>query len=254
MNSWKLLRKIVGKRAMSSYDVKYNYNSPRFKTISHHLPKDSTIDKYSNDSRANIYAKKLFNPELKTIIFLAHHDVAEPKFHNVLDNTASISNMIELFNRLQNKELSINVIMAFSDGEELANFVDPGSVLLAKKIKNKDFGEVLEVINLELTAFGDYIWGSGNSNILKTNYEIVNVGKIPFSDTSVMLKNGIPSTCLGLFSHEDFEQVIKTGTCDTWELCHEKQDKFKLAKRKDMSMFVDFLEEYVLRISSSMKM
>lgn len=250
MSSWHLLKKIVGKPSKSSLARDYTYDSERFRTIRGQLnPTNTTTDEYNNGTRANLYSHKALNPDARTLMFLAHHDVVHPEFANVLDNTASVSNLIELGKQLENEELNINVVIAFSDGEELASHSSSGSVFIAKKIVAGDFGDVIEVVNLELTAMGNIMWVSGNGPLIEYANNTTYLDT-PFSDTAVLIRHEIPSTCIGTFSLEDLREVQKHGTCKTWELCHEVNDTMDLAVEEDMDRLVGILKEYTLAVSN----
>ena len=86
----------------------------------------------------NLYVHfKAKNPEVKeTIIFLAHHDIANPFSENCQDNSSSVCNLLEFCSILKDKELEKNIIVCFVDGEEPASF-NSGAGRIGKLFKNK---------------------------------------------------------------------------------------------------------------------
>ena len=55
-----------------------------------------------------------------------------------------------------------------------------------------------------------------------TNFTSV---RTPFNDSVIFRKNNIDSVCIGSLTDKDLEQVLGRGFCQTWALCHKKEDK-----------------------------
>ena len=70
----------------------------------------------------------------KNIMFVAHHDIVNPKSENVNDNTASVSNLLALAIMLKGKILHNGVSIVFTDGEEIKGL---GAMQLANDINKK---------------------------------------------------------------------------------------------------------------------
>jgi hypothetical protein len=215
--------------------------------------------------------KKLLNIELimngnkkESVIFIAHHDVNNVYSENCQDNSASVTNLIELANRLHLKNIqnnesfeNKNIHFVFTDCEEFGGI---GAERLSKRIKEGVFGEVLYVINLELTANGKNLWKDTPNFLKKEDLKkfdkesqlgrkisnITNSFHTPFNDSVILRENNIESICIGSLNDEDLEEVNKKKYCSTWALCHSEKDTFeRSANANDMSSFVDYLESIV---------
>ena len=186
-----------------------------------------------------------------TLVFIAHHDVANVTSENCQDNTASVVNLINLCNRIKDKELDKNILVVFTDSEE---FGGKGAAQLSKKIRNNCFGNVLTVVNSELTGLGNSIWverkgylGEYLTNKLESNYKVgineVNIKekRTPFNDSYVLRDNGINSICFGILPEEE----VMSNFPETWRLCHSVKDLFINSNKEDMERYVDFLESLI---------
>lgn len=195
------------------------------------------------------------NPDKNTVIFLAHHDIANSKSENCNDNTASVANLIDLCGKLNliKNTLTNDVCIVFTDAEETVNFSRCGSGYLAKQIKEGKYGNVLYAVNLELTAYGDVIWMdfdnnpyvvahnliSGLSEKLKKEIPEILPTRTPFNDGAVLRHFGIDSVCIGTLPKKEVES--NKYFYPTWALCHRMDDKFENAVEADMNNFVDKL-------------
>lgn len=209
-----------------------------------HGTRDFTNDPEITNHRLNIYFyPKDLDSKKKTIILLAHYDVVHPESHNVADNLASVASVIFIGKKAAKLSLPVNIIVALTDAEEIVSFTSSGSKRLANKIKTGYFGDVLETINIEVAARGTIRWVNGKGSLAKNiSFKPVD---IPYSDTTVLLANGIPSVCIGIFTDTDLKQVKYYGTCETWRLCHSPNDKFELANKQDMNEFACWLLNYL---------
>lgn len=248
MGSYSILQDIYNRKSMSSLDRDYTYKSERFDSIIRNIDNNDTfyyIDEFNNGTRANIVImNRTIDEKLPTVIFIAHWDVVNPDFDNVQDNTASVSNILQLAKETKNFKGNINLVFVLTDGEELVSYNNSGAAQLSRSINKGDFGKVLEVINLELTAKGDTVWGFGDSAIIKYD-RLFAINSTPYSDSSVLQHHKIKSTCIGLLSYEEALISRSTGYCDTWGLCHNKDDTMDKSSEKDMSNLIQFLIEYL---------
>ena len=178
-----------------------------------------------------------------TILFLAHHDIVQTKGENCQDNTSSVCNLLYLCSLIKGEKLNKNILIAFTDAEEIASKSRGGAKRLANLIKTGRFGNVIKSINLELTANGDSLYVSSKYNHKLMNELTVTYGgskvNVPYNDNVCLEANGINGVCMGILSKDDFHDVLVRGMCDTWELCHEMDDTIENANRCEMKTFVD---------------
>lgn len=204
----------------------------------------------------NIYVKFdaiVENQDQESVVFLAHHDVANTDSENCQDNTASVCNLLHLCNKLrQDNNLQKDVYIVFTDCEEIGG---RGAERLGRQIVAGDFGKVNYCVNLELTACGDQIWAesigggffnrtiteSNLKNIIKENFNDRVIFKgCPYNDSIELRRFNIDSICFGILPSEE----LRFGYPKTWALCHRVEDTFELsAHKEDMNNFVDFLNE-----------
>lgn len=181
----------------------------------------------------------------KTVFVTAHHDVMNIESDNVNDNTASIVNMIKLAEKIKesNKEFPVNIYFAFTDLEELGG---RGAQVLSNRIRMGMYGDVKYIINLELTAHGEYIWAERkmNTNLLRNNlFKFLNgdieFSGIPFADSVIFNKCGVCSLTIGTLPKTN------SGNYDysVWNICHRMSDNYY--DTHDMGKFVDFLFNFL---------
>ena len=209
-----------------------------------HNANDFDKDPETTNHRLNVYYyPKPLDTNKKTVIFVAHYDVQNLESDNVLDNTASVANAIAIGKKTSFIDLPVNIVVALTDAEELVSFTSAGSKRLADKINAGKFGDVIEAINFELTAYGNVKWANGNGRLgSNKEFKVVNT---PYNDASVLMRNGIPATCIGLFTQEDSDEVDKSGYCKNWMYCHSPDDKFELANKDDMNAFAEWFVNYL---------
>lgn len=186
-----------------------------------------------------------------TTVFLAHHDVSNMKSENCQDNTASVSNLLDLCVRLTKNKPANNVVIAFVDAEEIVQPAICGAQKLGQNIKSGKYGQVKYAINLELTANGRNYWLSHRTDNLlsKTIREIQpNTKRVrtPYNDSFVLEMLGLASVCIGSLNDGNMAQVSTQGYCKTWALCHNIADTFENeAVEEDMDLFVNYLETLI---------
>lgn len=212
------------------------------------LINENSIEKY-----INIYVKfPALNPEItESILFVAHHDIANPNSQNCQDNTASVCNLLEFCSLLKGMELNKNIIICFTDGEEPASFNSgAGKIGRMHQEKQAPFENVLYAINLELTGKGKIIWADFDTYIRQfedskligvLQNKIENVFRVgtPFSDSYTLRHNKIDSVCIGCFTQEDVDFYTDHKYPPTWRLCHTMDDRFDRISEEDMSEFVN---------------
>jgi len=184
------------------------------------------------------------NKDAKNIIFVAHHDVANPNSENCQDNSASVCNLLELCSTLKDKELQNNIIVCFTDGEEIVNANKCGAGRISRSIREgaKPFQNGVDYnINLELTGLGRNIWAdrlnieqSNSYDYLISKIDNVKEVRTPASDSVMFRANGFDSICIGCLDDEN----IKRDYPKTWMLCHSEQDTIDKISESDMNYFV----------------
>lgn len=196
----------------------------------------------------NIVVRVIKKDTPDTIILTAHHDVLNINSNNINDNTASIVNLLVLMQRIwENPEgITNNIMVAFPDCEEYGGV---GAQFLSQKIKNKEYGNVKYILNLELTAHGKNIWiertynGITNSLTSKLigflgegNYK---TSPIPFADSTIFQRYGIDSITIGTLP------LNNDGSYNysVWGICH--QDNDDLYNIEDMEKFTNFLFNFI---------
>ncbi len=201
----------------------------------------------------NIYVKfqSKNTEEKETILFVSHHDIANPYSQNAQDNTSSVCNLLEFCSILKTKELNKNVIVCFTDGEELANYASGAARIANQSLKKESiFENVLYAINLELTGRGKNIWADfeiavsqfKNSKLLhivaKKIPNVLSVGT-PYNDSYALRRFGLDSICIGCFTDEDVYSYNNREYPPTWILCHKSEDTFDKIIEDDMIYFVN---------------
>ena len=223
---------------------------------------------WNNDSFShkllNIIAEPNQNTksELPAILFVAHHDVSNIHSENAQDNSASVCNLLRLASIIQEKsmvELNMRrVVILFSDCEETGT---RGAKRMADEIKTGKYGNVSEVINLELTGKGKIVWadycsGYNNNNSPDKEKELAEKLKTccpnnrlekfscPPNDAPSFRSSGLPALCIGILPENDIQ------THSTWRLCHSLTDTIEKCDEKDMTEFVEVLVKFVEETSS----
>ena len=203
-------------------------------------------DKNDEDALKYVNVYSFFGSHKKnndTILFLAHHDIVQTKGENCQDNTSSVCNLLHLCSLIKNKKLNKNILIAFTDAEEIASVRRGGAKRLSNLIKTGRFGNVIKSINLELTANGNSLYVSSKFNNALMNELTVAYGdgkvNVPYNDNVCLEFNGINGVCMGILSKNDFHDVMITGMCKTWALCHRMDDTIANANKHDMKTFVE---------------
>jgi len=253
-------------REMCSFNADFNAFTPqlypftnRVKYICHTLTKMNVPfendmfnaenpDKLNMDKPKYVNVYVSFKAEIKTdetIIFLAHHDIANIDSENCQDNTASVCNLLHLCGILKNTKLTKNVLIAFTDAEEIVSFHSCGAKRLAILSHLGFFGNVTKAINLELTANGTELWVSSDDSKklmyeIQTNHNARRV-KTPYNDSVVLEANKMNSVCIGTLTTKEMQVALQRNFCYTWSLCHKKEDTFDKANAMDMQNFVEYV-------------
>lgn len=188
-----------------------------------------------------------------TVVFSAHHDIANPASENCQDNTASVCNLLELCSLLHYtpaENLRDNVVIAFTDCEEIGG---RGMTRLIEQIDNEKYDDVSMMYALELTANGDKYWIQGaekEDELFIALQESMLEGDLtevrtPYNESMNARGAGLEACCIGILSESEMESVKTSGYCGTWGLCHSNGDTFeKSANMNDMKHF----NETLLRI------
>lgn len=179
------------------------------------------------------------------ILFLAHHDINNPRSENCQDNSASVCNLLELCGRLAATPPRRTTYIAFTDKEE---FGGVGATNLSIMLNTGQLGRVQYAVNLELTGLGRALW-MDSLHVGKTplvehmttvfGQEITSVST-PFNDAMPMRRFGVDAICIGILP----ENEIHTNRA-TWSLCHSDRDTFEKINGEDMGHFVSNLERLI---------
>jgi hypothetical protein len=189
----------------------------------------------------------------KTIIFTAHHDIANPRSDNLQDNSASVSNLIYLCDKINRmKERNKNVFVVFTDCEE---FGGKGATHFCQQINSGELGNfnVEGIIDLELTAVGTELWTEVISpdesklmkKIKKLYGEMPNQFRTPYNQAMTMRGLGQDAICIGILPKSDIRSLKKGFYCKNWALCHSPLDVFENANKTDMNRLVNLLKRFV---------
>lgn len=183
----------------------------------------------------------------QTVIHDVHHDVVNIGSMNVLDNTASVANLLALCIQLKGKRLITRTIIAFVDGEECGGY---GARRIAEQINQGLYGNVVGVISHELTGSGKMWADDLNDDFLGNKLlEIDSEMKFhwtPPNDVTVYRGKGIPAVCLGIIPDEQMQMLIKEEYCNYWSKCHTDNDDMGYANEQDMKKYVMQLQHFSL--------
>jgi hypothetical protein len=222
-----------------------NARTPRVQYIIRLLKRNNItfeVDKFTTYDFMYLPENKFFNIILKgnsEYIVIAHHDIANPNSDNANDNSASVINAIYL------KSIMPNITVVITDGEEMGRI---GAKRLASQIRDKKFGNVKGVINLELTGIGgdNFIIGNYPGKLMDRVLEIFDppVIPVPPNDSIEFFNKGIDTILINSLP------ILKTGTSriktkkgyldnSSWYRCHSIKDSIDTIKTEDMKKFVD---------------
>lgn len=207
---------------------------------------------YANNNKlANVVVYyKGNNTELPTIVFTAHHDIANSNSENCQDNTASVCNLLDLASKVKVKHdeglLEQSVVIGFTDCEELGG---RGIDKLNAQIKSGKYGNLECIYALELTACGTELWVSGSmegssetEKLKAVNDNQLNFVRTPYNESVNSRSQGMTACCIGILPVSEIEVVKQRGYCGTWGLCHRMEDTFeKSANEEEMDSFVELM-------------
>ena len=189
------------------------------------------------------------NAELnETTIHDVHHDVRNVNSLNILDNTASVANLLSLAISLNGKKLKRKTVIAFVDGEEVGCY---GAKRMVEQIEKGVYGEIIDVVTHELTASGKVLTNKflDRGFITRKLYEIDSEmveSPTPYCDVNIYLEAGINVVCLCTLPVNQMKQLVETGFCDDWGKCHKMNDDMSSANEKDMKNYVKTLKQFSL--------
>lgn len=187
-------------------------------------------------------------------IITAHHDVVNTKSDNANDNSASVINVLML------KKLLPEVHVVILDGEEIGGV---GSQRLSYQIKNRKFGDIKWVLNLELTGKGGQYFFIGDyygklSDHIQFLFNKCSKNITLFNDSDIFFRNDIDSTVINTLplmetyesnSEIDYKFGVKWGNSylndDLIYLCHTNEDSLDTIDVDDMK---EFVEEVLIKI------
>ena len=258
-NGYEFLRELCAFNAdINSFTKNLNPISNRVEYIMHQLDAQNItykVDKFQpligtpdfvegQPAEVNIIVEFEGNNKEATTVFTSHHDVANRASENAQDNSASVSNLLDLCVQLSKERPANNVVVCFNDSEERVSTTTSGAARISKQILAKEYGNVTKILVLELTGNGRNYWMSFYRSNMENKPQIRRV-RTPFSDTATFETHNLPSICIGSLSEGDMDNVIRRGFCRTWALCHSENDKFENANEGDMTAFVLFLKTLI---------
>lgn len=185
-------------------------------------------------------------PSSKSLVFLAHHDVANVRSENANDNTASLANLLALLGRLQEQAPPNQTVwVVFTDAEEICSFHRSGAWRLAQQVQTGALGDVSALLNLELTAYGTALFCDHFLPGLEEAAGVpVIVVSTPFSDATTLRRWHVANCAtIGTLPPDELQLLLErpAAGCRTWARCHRMTDRLKHAKTQDMATFVDVL-------------
>lgn len=181
----------------------------------------TTRDRYSYEGQAlhNLYCrvdgKQL---DLPPRVICAHHDVANLQSENCLDNNASVLNLCLIYEAMQRIQPKQTVLLAWTDAEESCN---PGKMGIVHLLKNT---QVRDVLDLELTAFGDTPAISHYTLIPHNFGSECHTIRQPFNQAWIAAKFVESSACLTLFDDKAKKEMTMMGRCQHWSAIHSIND------------------------------
>jgi len=207
-------REFISDKVINSFNIPYNIKNTQY---------------------VNIYSMLSAGNDI-SITISAHYDVVFNNYENCLDNSASVINLIKLYQKLKFKELKYNVSLAFIDAEETCDIYKCG-------INYIPFTDYL--IDLELTASGNRLIMSKYNNFDLFKIPVYNM---PYNCASALdmlqrYNNNITkSACVTMVSDNDIKQLDGYGYCDRWVKCHSADDTIaNWYNEDDCDKLVDFL-------------
>ena len=166
-------------------------------------------------------------------LFTAHHDVANKSTMNILDNNASIYNLIKIANSLKPRH---STIIAFTDAEETCSIKLNGvrQILKTHNIsQHLDFELTASGRNLVIDTYGDF-------NLLNVKH----LHGMPYNNARAsrhMDNAPIGSACLTIVDDSDLKQLRGHAYCDRWMECHKTTDTMKWFSDSDTQWFIDYI-------------
>lgn len=202
------------------------------------------LKNYNSAKLVNVMVEFKTTNEQPAIVFMAHHDINNPKSQNCQDNTASVCNLLELCGRLVQTPPARTTYVVFTDKEEFGGI---GATNLSMMINTGRLGPIDYVINLELTGLGQSVWIDNEFGMkrgltrLATKFqevigESLSIVNTPFNDAMVLRRFGIDAICVGILPEIEMKTDRKT-----WYLCHSDHDTIDKINGEDMQLFVDKL-------------
>lgn len=211
---------------------------------------DYELDEFYYQRKGN-NKKSGFNIILKGAsnkMVTAHHDVINTRSDNANDNSASVINVLML------KKLLPETHVVILDGEEIGGV---GSQRLSDQIKNRKFGDIKWVLNLELTGKGGQYFFIGDypgklSDHIQFLFNKCSRSITLFNDSDIFSRNDIDSTVINTLpliedykinSRLNYKFGIKWGNVylddDLIDLCHTNEDSLNTIDVNDMKEFVE---------------
>jgi hypothetical protein len=170
----------------------------------------------------NVIVKFDINASNRYDLITAHHDVVIKGNLNVLDNNASIVNLINICNNIRPNN---NLIIAFTDAEEKVSQYLNGARNICQN------NDIRYHLDLELTAGGEHRvvkkYGSGFPFIEAHEHNM------PFNNASITSDLTSGSACLTIMDGSDLDLLRSGGFPKRWAQCHKRTDGFDWLQQND---------------------
>lgn len=250
-SAYEMLEMFSKLQSHSSFDRLAPTWTPRLSTIKEILDtlkvkynvKHYVVPGFEGRYFTNFYISLNTESKENGLLFLAHHDINNPRSENCQDNTSSVCHILEMIKILKDRTLSRPIHFAIVDSEEHVNFNCCGSQVLSEDIHQGNFGNLEVCINLELTGLGSNIWVSSFEKFpddCEKTIQLLNAHKVrtPFNDAYVLGLHDVPAMCIGILDDNDLEIASNSsGYPKIWSLCHSIEDTFDKISKEDMIKF-----------------
>lgn len=179
------------------------------------------------------------------VIFTAHHDVVNLRSDNVLDNGASCANLLALAQELSGSRLKRRAAVVFTDCEEFGGL---GAKRLTESVLAGDFGQVVGIVNSELTGKGEIWTDRLETGFIGDKLRAIDAAMpqhpTPFNDSWIFRRAGLATVCLGIMPAGEMETLQRRHTCDYWRYCHQSDDGLHNADEESMQRYVQQLKQF----------
>lgn len=202
---------------------------------------DFILDKFEFTSYddTNCFGYNIILKGTSNKMVVAHHDIVNPNIDNANDNSASVINAIMI------KKLRPELNVVLLDGEESGGL---GSKVISKKINDGYFGDIIWVLNLELTGKGGKHFFIGDypgrlTEHIKSIFDCP-VYQTPYNDSVTFRNYGIDSVVINPLPPINKVTKLKWDEKTYLDVsilrnCHSEKDTLDTISVDDMREFVE---------------